>query len=566
MLESPAGSWKETSNTQTTPKISAQDAKYAPRSTRSPAVNDTPIRQDSAYFSSKGLHGEGSEVDVDVQARQIRARERVAILRSRVLRTRRIRRERREDLRQLREHAREALDKLTRKINELVALGRLQEDIGPYYERLRAAQDELGPAEDAYDLLESRLDEEEQDLEQEEDYFYRHNEIDLLPVPESKLDDVISPLVKPYNPPDTEVQTLSLENGLLEEFLAKVEVANRLKEEVDDLEVDYLYYSGDALFRKRYNIPLSNETATFLADYPKLYADLIENLRDVEDAVFDLRDECLKQDLFTDSEHIYEHRDALCEEVMDYVDEARDRSPLRVAARHNKYPEQATKIGDKRNYINSWLLQWIQQSSVDALMLKTWIYSEYPDTPDKAKELDDKWSELAVENWDNDNAGELANENYNASRLDAITGDTGRLGVTSTGRSGISDSLRSLDVAFDKEGQAEVVIMGSETGSYATQKVDHDSPNALHEASLDSAADIMLKKERSRSADVLFTPSHTRQCSVVESHSPLLKRSSSEGSSQSPDSPRRNLDIKNLTSKISIPDHAIQRSVSFRDP
>jgi hypothetical protein len=459
-------------------------------------------------------------------------------------------------VRELREEVREALDKLTRKINELVALGRLQEEIGPYYERLRVAQDRLGPAEDAYDRLESRLDEEEQDLEQEEDHFYRHNDILALAVPESKLDDVISPLVKPYNPSEVDIQNLSLENGLFQEFLAKVEEANRLKDDVDELEVDYLNRSGDATFRKRHGILLSAETATFLAEYPKLHAKLIENLRDVEDAVFDLRADCLHQGLFPDSEHIYEPRDALYEELMDSVDEARDRSPLRVAARHVMYPEYAPDFGDKKDYINNWLLQRVQQSPIDEWMLKEWIYSEYPDTLDKPELLDDdKWSELAVQNWDNDHAGEFANKNYNASRLDAITGDTGRLDATSTGRSGISDSLSSLDVALDDDGQADV---GSESGSYATQKVEADSP---HENGLKPDIEITPREERPKSAEFWLTP---KQPSFPESESGVLKRSSSKGSSQGPDSPKPMSLMTYIPYKITMSDPAVRRSVSFQ--
>jgi hypothetical protein len=562
MLESPAGSWKETSISQATPKIAPQDARFAAPTARNPVLDEKPLRQDSAYFSSRGIHDNGSEVDIEIQARQIRARERILILRGRVLRTRNIRRERREVVRELREEVREVLNKLTRKINELVALGRLQEEIGPYYERLRVAQDQLGPAEDAFDRLESRLDEEEQDLEQEEDHFYRHNDILALAVPESKLDDVISPLVKPYNPSEADIQNLFLENGLFQEFLAKVEEAKRLKEDVDELEVDYLNRSGDATFRKRHGILLSEETATFLAEYPELHAKLIENLHDVEDTVFDLRADCLHQGLFPDSEHIYEPRDALYDELMDSVDEARHRSPLRVATLHNQYPEHATDFGDKRDYINNWLLQWIQQSPIDEWMLKQWIYSEYPDTLDKAKALDDdKWSELAVENWDNDDAGESANRNYNASRLDAITGDTGRLDATSTGRSGISDSLRSLDVALDDDGQADVVMMGSESGSYATQKVESDSP---HENGLKPDTEITPKKERPKSAEFWLTPTYTKQTSFPESESGVLKRSNSKGSSQGPDSPKQMRLMTYIPYKITMSDPAVRRSVSFQ--
>jgi hypothetical protein len=474
MLKSPTESSTETTQHNFTPKLRPKDITSS--ASGNPLAEGKPLRQDSFPYSTQD---EGSELDVDVQARQVRARERVVILRRRVVRTRRLLKIRRDELRQLRENAQEALDKLMRKINESEGFGRLQEALHPYYEGLRDAQDALGPVEYSYGCLESQLDDEEQDLEEEEDHFYRHYDITAVSVAESKLDDIISPLVKPYAPPETELQQLNLnpENSLVHEYLKKVAEADSLKEELDMLEEDYYQLSTDASFRKRHSITLSTETATFLAEYPKLHSDILENLHIIEDDIFGLRDKYVDQGLFEESEYVYEPRDALYEDVMDSVYDAYDRSPLRIAAHENKYHERETNFLDKREYVNNWLLQWIQDSAFESLVLKTWIFFEYPERPEKGEALaDDKWSDLAIENWDKDFAGIYANEYHSASRLDAIAGETGRLNATTTGRSGISDSLGSLDVDFGDGDKVEEARSWSEVGSHATQAArDEDS-------------------------------------------------------------------------------------------
>lgn len=437
---------------------------------------DEPV-QLGTLSSRPSVQDARSEVDFDIQARQIRARERIVILRRRVIRTRRLMKNKRSELRQLRDNAQDALDKLMRKINEGEAFRSIQEDLRSLYQSVHEAQDTLGPAEYAYGMLESQLDDEEQDLEEEEDYFYRHHDVTAFSIADSRLDDDISPLVKPYAAPETELQKLDLhsENKTVREYLDKLSEAGRLKDDLDVLEENYFQHSTDASFRKRHDIALSTETAAVLTEYPRLRSNILENLHTVEDDIFDLRSKCLDQELFTESEFVYERHDALYEDVMDSVYDARDRSPLRIAAHEIKYDERETNFGDKRDYVNNWLLQWIQDSAFESLVLKTWIYFEYPERPEKEKILEgDRWSDLAVENWDRDSAGKEANENTSANRLDAIAGETGRLNATTTGLSGFPDSLGSLDV---DPGDGEMALgapLAIEAGSHATQTAQGD--------------------------------------------------------------------------------------------
>jgi hypothetical protein len=492
MHESSAGSWQENSHLKATPNINPQSFAHIPPAPEVLQLDKHLRLQSSTSPSERELQDDETEVDPDTQARQMRQRERVVILRNRVFRTRQLKRKRRDELRQLRENVRDALDKLTRKINEFGTFGEAQEDITLYTEKFRAAQDELGPAEDEFEYLENRLDDEEENLEQEEEHFYRHNNVFAISVPNTKLDDALSPLVRPYRPADTELQPLDLEQDLLQEYLGKVEEATRLKEELEDLENDYLRLLGEAAFRKRHGIALSEETAMFLADYPQTYVDILENVHEVEDTLFNLRYDCLDKGLFTDSEHVYEPYDALSEEVRQSVDEAQDRSPLRAAAHHLKRAEHTKTSDEKRNFVNTWLLEWAQDSPLEVWRLKTFIFLAYPESPEKPEVFeDDKWSELALQNWDTDNAGAMTSKFYNASKLDAIAGETGRLGATTTGRSRLSDSLRSLDVVLDELGMEEEMNVAIETGAYILPSRD---------------TEITLKKSNDRSIPSIKLP------------------------------------------------------------
>jgi len=465
--------WNHTSGPQSKLTTWSQETTINTRSSRnqSPQGKSLP-RQDSSYYLTQDVSDASSELNADTQARQVRARERLEILRGRVLRTRRAIKDRRSKLKQLRENVLDAGDKLTRKIEEIIALQTVNalETISPYYERLRQAQDDLGPEEDEFERLERRIEDQEQDLEQEEDHFYRHNEVPEGGISESKLDDVISPLIKPYPPPETEPEPepLSLENDLVQRYLGRVAEAELLKDELDELDDEYDRLSHETSFRKRHNVRITDETTSFLTEYPELRAATLENLRAVEEHLFDLRDQCLDQKLFTDADYIYEIRDALVEEVMESVEEARDRSPLRVAAYHIDYREEDIDFDDRRDYVNKWLLKWVEESAFETFMLRRFIFESYPN---KDKELTDEvWSTLALENWDSDAAGILETRNFYAGQLNTImTKVNGPSTGRRTGFFGGSSEHDSLEVDLDDYGVHEEAIVGSEAGSYTTQ-------------------------------------------------------------------------------------------------
>ncbi|TAQ87897.1 hypothetical protein B7494_g3788 [Chlorociboria aeruginascens] len=470
MLESAAGSRGGTFYRESPPSSPSRDVAHH-RSTSHSTSADVPLRQDSAYFSNRGDQvgeDDNSEVDVDIQARQMRAKERLGILRGRAVRTRILIKIQRGIIKPLRDVVLDTQAQLLRKLDEIMALGNTQDlkELIPYHRQLRQAQDELGPAEAAYDRLADRLDDEEYELEEEEDHFYRHNNIDIPSGNESRLDDPMSPLIKPDRPADNEGAPLNVEYPLVQEYLDKVLEAEHLNEELENLEDDYHRLSEEVSFRRRYNIGISQETSTFLADFPKLREDTLENLHAVEDDLFVLRDRCISERLFDESDQVYQYCGALIEDVMASIADVRDRTPLRVAAQHIEYQEHATNFGDKKAYINNWLLQWVQDSSFESSKLRAWIFFEYPlqDT-----DLDEKWSELALVNWDKDRAGETANESSDANRMDAIAGETGKLEIATTGP--LFGSMGNLSNDLDEGAKNEEAVAESETGSYSTARV-----------------------------------------------------------------------------------------------
>jgi len=422
---------------------------------------EEPGAQELVYHSEGEVSDSDSELTPDLQAQQVRARTRLAILRRRVFRTRSNLREHRERLRELRQNVRESADKLTRKVSECMALGDTValRTVVPLHEALRSAQDAVGPEEEEYDRLERRLDDEERDLEQEEDHFDRRvdfstvGHVDIADIPESKLDEELSPLIKPYHPPDFEPSQFSITDERLAVYLEKIAEAEDLKQELDDLEDDYDRLTKDVAFRKRYRVPASQESTHFIKIYPQAHEEALQKLYDIEDDIESLWERCVEQKVFTLSEYIYTPRSALYEDIMDSVDEARARSPLRAAVNDLDYPDTEIDFSDKRDYINKWLLKWVQESSFETLLLRAYILHEF--SPDSAPAIDKTWSKLALESWDIDHAGERANQGSKESRMDMILGDpedneapsiaqrTGFLGIlTDAGSLEINESSR----------------------------------------------------------------------------------------------------------------------------
>jgi len=416
-----------------------------------------PDRQDSAYESIVGYKDEGSKLDVDTQAGNVRARERVAILRGRVLRTRRNLNDTRLDVQVFRGKLRDSTSKLIGAIDEVMARGDVQglQTLAPLHEETRRAQDELGPIEDTCDMLEIRLNQEEEELEEEEAQFYTRNNIALnMPIPDSRLDEPLAPLVEPYEPEDSLLHDARLDHELVRDYMGKVGKAERLKEEIDELESEQFTLTQELNFRTRYKLGLSEEKKSFMFEYPQLYKQLTATLQDVEDDLYDLRDKCVKQGLFDASEYPYEPRDALVEEIYESVHDAEDRLlPLKRAVDLNpSVQSHQTNFDDKRDFVNAWLLGWVQDSPVEALRLKTVILFEYGKEGKKFE--GEEWPMLVLGWWDRDKAGNEPIETQVLSTRGALQGGTSTEG--------------SLDL--DDGGLDNVDVVGSETGSSLTQR------------------------------------------------------------------------------------------------
>lgn len=467
----------------------SQDTELIPRSTASDLS-----QQQASIYASRIDSDSGSEVDIETQARQLRAREKLEELRAKVLRTRRLVRKRRGNIRKLQEHAKEARIQFMRATDQLVALSTpLEVDLlGQYYQRIRDIEDELGPAEDTFELLERRLDNEEQDLDEEEDYFYRHHHITITTLPHITIttlpnlkhkkssNSVTSPF-KLYNSPpplagkDEGIQVFTAGNVELREYLKSIKNAENLKQELERLEVRRDYLLIESNFRKSHDILLATQDGDFLNRFPERYRYLHDELYEAEDRLYELRDQCLSRGLFTDSEYVYESRDTISDELLDLVDHTRERSPIRGAKQRLPPKELDTTCFDnKRAYVNRWLMEWVEDSTVERLQLRAWIYFECR----TMGIAEDQWPELSLQQWDKDKAGENTNESYEQSRLDAIPGDTRpteQSSFTNNPNTRASREGNAGDV-----GARDLFIMSSEAAFHALQKEPSASLSPLH--------------------------------------------------------------------------------------
>jgi hypothetical protein len=223
----------------------------------------------------------------------------------------------------LREKFRDATDKLMRVLNEFMAQegDRDPAALFPYYEQVRLSQDQVGPAEDDYDIPEIYLNREGYQLEQEEARFYTSNNIVLHLHPNDKLDEPLPPGIKPYESEDVEYENLDLENELVKEYIATVAEAYHLVEQLDSLEEEQYRLSRELSSRMRYKMPIAEGTTTFLFEFPQAHKKLLQRLHDVEDNLYDLRDRFIAERLFAESEQVYVPHNTFVEAINESVSE-----------------------------------------------------------------------------------------------------------------------------------------------------------------------------------------------------------------------------------------------------
>ncbi|KAH8762334.1 hypothetical protein F5882DRAFT_25311 [Hyaloscypha sp. PMI_1271] len=214
----------------------------------------------------------------------------------------------------------------------------------------------------------------------------------------------------------------------------------------------------------RYKMLIAEGTTTFLFEFSQAHKKLLQQLHDVEDNLYDLRDRCIAERLFAESEQVYVPHNAFVEEINESVNDGRDRSPLWTAVLHRNVAAhlQNANFADKKDFVNSWILDWIQDSSLDALRLRDIIYSQYPQ---QGKQLQgEEWSELALQFWDEDEAGRFANQKDVLRTIDALLGGTGW--------SDSLDEAESLAVGLEDGEVVDTYIMGSEPPVSVSKIVD----------------------------------------------------------------------------------------------
>jgi len=403
-------------------EVSASVQNYQAEMPHSREEQPPDVRYSSQLFETEQTSPASQRIDtergenVETRARNIRARERLQILRNRVARTRALALHSRRDLRQPQERLRKANANLMRAIDKLMTINDPpgMKDLYPYYTEVRHAQDELGPLEYSYDSLQIQLYDEEQDLEQEEEHFYQISNDPLIHMLSSEFDIPLSPFVEPLGSLDSESEPesdLSLpEHELVQEYLEQVSAAQQMKLELYDLENRKSQLEEEATFRYRHHLPLPLGGERFIAEFPTLYRKTLHTLRALERDLLELRQTCLNDHLFDESQYNYKAYDTFLDEVEDTILDAHVRSPFHAAAQHLDYREYQPDYQNKREYVNSWMLQWVKESPLEALRLREWIYHKYPEMAKEPPESD-RWSELALLWWHEDRAGQSGQDN-----------------------------------------------------------------------------------------------------------------------------------------------------------
>lgn len=164
-------------------------------------------------------------------------------------------------------------------------------DLKRCLEGLCEARDKLGPMEEEYNEVEDDLDVLEYRLENQEKEFYALSGI---------LESVGSPRSSIYSssPERTQQESMSYsvwdaaEDSLPKtRYLSRLGDANILRERLEDLIEEQMEYVELEEQRRSYSILPYPPNITFMANFPLVYTQLVEELRQVENHVRQLKDE-----------------------------------------------------------------------------------------------------------------------------------------------------------------------------------------------------------------------------------------------------------------------------------
>ncbi|KAH8591813.1 hypothetical protein B0O99DRAFT_690361 [Bisporella sp. PMI_857] len=371
-------------------------------------IDPRPINPAPLSVSSNS--DQSSDNQIEVRAKNIRARERLQTLRDRVARTRALAIRAKQDVQKHRERYQNSNARFMEVVDQMMTLDdvRSLKSLHPYYFELKSAQDELGPLEAACDSLEIRLQNEEQSLEQEEESFYKYNTLPLNQAPNSGEDTPSSPLTVTSRAPQLTSESSVIKHELTQEYFRKVSEAENIKEYLQDLEDGRYKLLEEAAFRQRHGLSLSSEGTKFLADFSEIYNITFENLQQLEKEILNLEQRCLEAGFFDETQHKYEVFNMLADDIWETILDVHFRSPFHAAAEHLDYDAHETNFVDKHDYVNNWMLDWVKDSPLEALRLRTWVYSTYPEIKDEPLDSD-RWAELALLWWHRDEAAQPLN-------------------------------------------------------------------------------------------------------------------------------------------------------------
>ncbi|KAG9243875.1 hypothetical protein BJ878DRAFT_98878 [Calycina marina] len=390
---------------------------------------DVPPRHDSAYYSVNCRQLKNTEPQPDIQAQQVRAQQRIRILRQKVFRSRYFLKEVRSKVHTLRQDVIVAAANLTRKVGESLATGDMGalQVIEPSYQRLQKAHDALGSEEVEHDHREAKFEDAEYDLEEEEENLIRLEhlyssapiEAPSVGMSTSVVDEELPAVADAYQPSESKSESdlseISNQGRLKVDYFAKAEEAEELNGELLQLEDDFYRTTRAVEYRTQNRMDNPDDAVDFIRTYPDVYDEVVKKVKETEDELFDLRASCLEQKLFDSSQYPYTSPNALSDDILDVMENIRSRSPFRTVAADRDEPDRHVDFGDKRAYINSWLLVTLMNSAHEIMLLRAQVYNEFLS--------DSAWARYVFDHWNGDGGGEHTDACRDLSRMDVFHGD-----------------------------------------------------------------------------------------------------------------------------------------------
>jgi hypothetical protein len=249
------------------------------------------------------------------------------------------------------------------------------------WRQCQAARDAYGPAEDALNAMEDRLEIEETKLSQAEDQFYGQ-----LSLPQNSLSAESSPENLDDSSDQNSMDSEPEYEPLYEDYLRRLGNQDLLLESYGGLMNEKSRLEAERERRRQVGVDLDDEDLEFLAKWANTIEPVKRELEEVSRDVERLKEMCIAQGLIDSSEpptqpsETYEeHNPVLAENPQSDKNSTHSKLSQPQNATSNNEASSSTYIiqgQEFRNNVNSWLLDKLRSSSVEITLLASFVIQE----------------------------------------------------------------------------------------------------------------------------------------------------------------------------------------------